>query len=91
MHIEKKLIDQTTQLLYSLKLQYEGIATTTTHEKKTNYIYLKKSIVQNELLLKLQSGTERTLPLGKMMMIFDNTYQMGGLHIANEYIVINKI
>ena len=56
--------------------------------RKTNEIHLQRGFVQNELLLKSESGGSRTLPLWKTMLTFDNAYQMGGVRVANINIVI---
>ena len=56
LRIGKKLIDRPIQQLYPLELHCEGITATNEGERKANKIHLQRSFVQNELLLKSQSG-----------------------------------
>lgn len=83
LRIGKELNGRPIQLLYSLELQCEVITTKNEDKKKYELNPAATEFRSKQLLLKSQIGGQKTLLLRKMMVTFDNTYQMEDMHVEN--------
>ena len=83
LRIGKELNGRPIQLLYSLELQCEVITTKNEDKKKYELNPAATEFRPKQLLLKSQIGGQKTLLLRKMMVTFDNTYQMEDMHGEN--------
>ena len=72
-----------------MKLHCGGITITNKDEKKNELNPSATELRPKRTAAEITK--RRLLPLRKMMVIFDNAYQMGGVHLANINIVICKM